>query len=515
MERCLYCMEELYKENDICPACGKALDLYSPESYHLLPGSLLCGRYYVGVCREYRGESIIYAGFDKLLQQKVNIKEFFPLEYAVRKKGRQHIELYVDEFRTPYNDGLKRFLGEAKRLAKLRDYKNIVKVLDAFEYNGTAYQITDDISGEKLSDIISQRKRLSTKETIELIEPIALTLEKVHSEGVIHRNISPENIVIEKDGTARLTGFGSLRHTSATATKTLSVIIDPGFTPEEQYISSGNQGAWTDVYALAATMYKCITGVTPEESVIRSKKDSLKRPSEYGIEISEDVDRAIMHALCTDITERTLTMGDFIEELRGSGRFSVTEKVNKWQIYWLLCALLWIVSITASIYMIRNSDDKDKRENAGVSVENTGSVENKADEEIESKSGVSNSEMYDSKVVDNTEVITSEEKISKEKDSEEVPTESMTTQEVKTDNKKDDNSDNTTERNTGSTTVTTQTSAAQKKQKESTTEKKTESKKKTTAKKTEKKQPEKKTTESTTKEAEKAATEDEVLYIED
>ncbi|MBE5922990.1 MAG: serine/threonine protein kinase [Lachnospiraceae bacterium] len=360
MERCLYCMEELYKGQEVCPACNRNVYVEKTEPYHITAGSSLNDRYFVGVSIEYRGESIIYAGYDNVLRQRVSVKEYFPLEYAVRKDDGHTVGLYINEFENVFNEGLRRFITEAKRLAKFRDNKGIVRILDIFEKNGTAYQIVDYVDGNRLSDIISKKGRLSIKETLVMLEPIAETLIKVHSEGVIHRNICPETIVIEKDGQARLIDFGAARHTSATNTKTLSVMIEPGFTPEEQYLSSGNQGAWTDVYAFAATIYKCITGVTPEESILRSKHDTLKRPSEYGIEIDDCIDDAIMHALSMDITKRTLTMSDFMEELHVGNKI-IEWKPMGWRIYAVCCLLLWVVSLTLSSMMLRKSSDNNKK----------------------------------------------------------------------------------------------------------------------------------------------------------
>lgn len=357
MKRCFYCMQEIVESQIKCPSCGRNPFDNKRESYHITPGTWLENRYLVGVSEEYRGDSIIYSGFDKILQQTVAIKEFFPLEYAVRGKDLISVDLYSKEFQMPYEDGLKAFIGEAKKLARFRNIDGITRIYDVFQDNNTAYQIMEAVSGRSLSDYIFEKGKLPVEETINLLEPVAISLIKIHSEGLIHRNISPDTIFIDGDGKAKLTDFGAARNASAIATKSLSVIIDPGFSPAEQYMSSGNQGAWTDVYALAATMYKCITGVTPKEAVSRSKEDLLRRPSQYGIEIDDEAEDALMHALCTDITERTLTISDFLDELHRDKSNVITKKINGWHVYAVVCLLLWTLSLTLSLHMLKKTSD--------------------------------------------------------------------------------------------------------------------------------------------------------------
>ncbi len=378
MKRCFYCMQEMLASQIKCPSCGRNPSDNKKEIYHITPGTWLENRYFVGISEEYRGDSIIYSGYDKTLQQTVAIKEFFPLEYAVRGRDLISVDLYSKEFQMSYDDGLKAFIGEAKKLARFRNIDGITRIYDVFQDNNTAYQIMEAVSGRSLADYIYEKGKLSVEETINLLEPVALALIKIHSEGLIHRNISPDTIFIDKDRKVKLTGFGAVRTASAIATKSLSVIIDPGFSPAEQYMSSGNQGAWTDVYALAATMYKCITGVTPEESISRSKEDMLLRPSQYGIDIDDEAEDALMHALCTDITERTLTISDFLDELHRDKSNVITKKINGWHVYAVVCLLFWTLSLTLSLHMLKKTSNHNR--NKGIIHTEKGfldSIENK------------------------------------------------------------------------------------------------------------------------------------------
>lgn len=370
MKLCCFCMHELVNIDNVCPHCGRNPLADKKEPYHITPGTWLADRYYVGISVEYRGDSIIYSGYDRVLQHPVTIKEFFPLEYTLREDDSITVGLFSYEFQVPFDEKLKSFIDEAKKLAKFRDDEGITRIFDVFRNNNTAYQIIEAVDGKRLSEYINERVKISADETVKLLEPVALSLIKMHSEGLIHRNISPETIVIDREGNAKLTDFGAAKATSATATKSLSVQVVPGFSPTEQYMSSGNQGAWTDVYALAATMYKCITGITPEEAIFRSKEDALKYPSQYGIEIDNDMEYAIMHALSTDITERTLTVSDFLEEIRSKANKGIKTKISGWFMYGLCCAILWIISISASCYMIHNHNQKKYENSIKITEEN-------------------------------------------------------------------------------------------------------------------------------------------------
>ena len=477
VKRCFYCMQEILTAEYNCPNCGHNPFDNKKESYHITPGAWLENRYYVGVSEEYRGDSIIYSGYDKILQQMVSIKEYFPLKYAVRVKGSINVDLYSKEFQVPFEQGLKAFISEAKKLAKFRDIDGITRIYDVFQDNNTAYQIVEAVNGCTLSDYISQKGSLPVEDTIRLLEPVASSLIKIHAEGLIHRNISPETIIIDKDGVVKLTGFGAARSTSATATKSLSVIIDPGFSPTEQYMSSGNQGAWTDVYALAATMYKCITGVTPEEAVLRSKEDSLRSPSQYGIEIDKDVEYAIMHALCTDITERTLTISDFLDELHRDNKLTYGKRINGWHVYAAACLLIWIVSISLSVFMLDNKKKISNKGNIYTEAENI-TKDSTLEKKTEAKA--------ETKITEKTTTETKTEAKMTEKKTTETKTEAKVTEKKTTETK-------------------TEAKVTNKKTEEKKSEKKSVSEKKTTAP----------ATESSAEISDNGSDSEEIIYIED
>ena len=175
-------------------------------------------------------------------------------------------------------------MKEAKTLAKFNTEDDVVNVIDFFEENGTAYIVMEFVDGETLSDIVAQKGKLTPDETLALLLPVMDSLKKVHAQGLIHRDISPDNIMVT-NGKVKLLDFGAARSMQAESNKSLSVMLKPGYAPEEQYRSKGEQGPWTDVYALCATMYKCVTGTTPDDATQRVYDDETKSPKELGIDI--------------------------------------------------------------------------------------------------------------------------------------------------------------------------------------------------------------------------------------
>lgn len=286
MNYCTYCMEET--EGNYCPNCGKAEKDYIPAAHHLQPGSVLNGKYLVGAVLGEGGFGITYIGHDLNLDMKIAIKEYYPSGQANRNTAStMDVTASVGQDKEFYVKGKKSFLAEARTLGKFANEINVVTVRDFFEENGTAYIIMDYLEGEDLKTYLERRGVMSFAEAYTLLSPIMSVLGKIHAKGLIHRDISPSNIMILSDGTVKLLDFGAARNVSGTDEKSLSIMLKPGFAPEEQYRSKGNQGAWTDVYALSATLYKMVTGVTPDDAMNRLFSDEVKSTSEYNIEITK------------------------------------------------------------------------------------------------------------------------------------------------------------------------------------------------------------------------------------
>jgi serine/threonine protein kinase len=181
----------------------------------------------------------------------------------------------------------------------------IVQIYDVFQENDTAYIVMEFLEGEDLGTRLKREKTISADEAVKIMVPVLEALSAVHQSKIIHRDIAPNNIFLCKDGRVKLLDFGAARSATGTYSKSLTVLYKEGYTAEEQYQSRGEQGPWTDVYAAAATMYKAITGVTPDGAMERRRKDRLKEPSKCGVKIEKNVERAIMNALIMDHKKRT------------------------------------------------------------------------------------------------------------------------------------------------------------------------------------------------------------------
>ena len=321
MKLCCGCMEKYADELNVCPHCGFAEGTKPENALHMVPGSILADRYVVGKVIGFGGFGVTYIGWDKLLETKVAIKEYLPSEFSTRVLGHTVVTVFSGDKQEQFNDGMKRFIDEAKKLAKFHSTPGIVKIFDSFEYNNTAYIIMELLEGETLADKLKRGETFSEDKAVEMMIPVIQSLEKVHSDGIIHRDIAPDNIFITNSGSVKLIDFGAARYATTTHSRSLTVIIKPGYSPEEQYRSRGDQGAYTDVYSLAATMYRMITGQTPPDALERraffenKKKDVLEPLHKYKKNIDQDKENAILNALNVRIEDRTPNMETFLYEL--------------------------------------------------------------------------------------------------------------------------------------------------------------------------------------------------------
>jgi serine/threonine protein kinase len=215
------------------------------------------------------GFGITYLARDTNLDQLVAIKEYLPVEVASRRPD-STVRSRSDTQRERYRWGLDRFIQEARTLARF-DHPNIVRVHSVFEFNGTAYMVMRFEEGDNLASLLERRGTLPERDLLRILLPVLDGLELVHNAGFIHRDIKPDNIHIRSDGSPVLLDFGSARHSLGKA-HTLTILVAPGYAPFEQYHSSSeNQGPWTDIYGLAATCYRAISGIQPMDAITRSK----------------------------------------------------------------------------------------------------------------------------------------------------------------------------------------------------------------------------------------------------
>jgi beta-lactam-binding protein with PASTA domain/serine/threonine protein kinase len=344
--RCLGCLNEFSEEFDICPFCGYTVGTPAKEAYHIKPGSLIHNRYLMGRVLGYGGFGVTYIGWDILLEQRVAIKEYLPSEFATRMPGNTDITVYSGEGEEQFISGMKSFVDEARRLALFNDVYGIVRIFDSFSDNNTAYIVMEYLEGKTVKTILNEKGKLSFEETTEFILPVLNALEQVHKAGIVHRDISPDNIFVTDSGEVKLLDFGASRYATTLHSKSLSVILKAGYAPEEQYRSRGNQGPWSDIYAVGATMYKMLTGQVPEEALERAAKDTLKEPSKLGVAIPVAAENALMNSLNVHSENRIQNANELAEALNGTitperkKEAKVRQDVGRWP--------LWLKVVSAS-----------------------------------------------------------------------------------------------------------------------------------------------------------------------
>ena len=286
--------------------------------YCLRKGTRLIGRYTIECVLGQGGFGITYLGMDELHKKKVAIKEFFPQGIVTRNiEYEDTVTVTLVGEKENYDKGKERFLKEAQTMAMFSKDKGIVKALDFFEINNTAYIVMEYLEGVTLKQYLRENKRIDAEDLVELLVPLIESLDEIHSQGLIHRDISPDNIMVLPDGRIKLMDFGAARDYTEFGEKSLSIVLKPGYAPPEQYQTHGVQGPWTDIYALCATMYKCITGENPPDAIDRLVDDHLKKISAFGIPVLPQIEEAIIKGMSVAANDRYQNVGDFCEDLYG------------------------------------------------------------------------------------------------------------------------------------------------------------------------------------------------------
>ena len=274
-------MHALAAGETVCPECGRPYGSVRAESFALKPGTILDGKYLVGEMLGQGGFGITYIGFDLLLEQKIAIKEYFPMSTGmVSREGRSTV-VWSDAVmqKSGVEKGFDSFLKEARKMAKLRSIPSVVGVNSVFIQNETAYIVMDFIEGETLLKKLQREGPMDYGTCVSLMTPIMQALSEVHKHGIIHRDISPDNIMVQNDGRLILLDLGAAKDLDIQGKdgnmQSSQMVAKQGFSPVEQYGRDGKIGSWTDVYAMAATIYYCCTGVLPPSATDRMIEDTL------------------------------------------------------------------------------------------------------------------------------------------------------------------------------------------------------------------------------------------------
>jgi serine/threonine protein kinase len=314
---CVGCME-----NDSglpeCPTCGRPFELPPRSPLQLKPRTLLHEQYLIGRALGDGGFGITYLSWDLGLESRLAIKEYMPNGVAGRSGGESKVVPYTEQTKQEFEWGLDRFLEEARVLKKFSNHPGIVAVDTVFKDNGTAYLVMEFLDGVTFEEFLARRGGRVTFETaMRVVLPSMDALAAVHAEGILHRDISPDNIYLTRAGKVKLIDFGAARNALGQKSRNLSIILKEGYAPEEQYRASGIQGPWTDVYAMAATLYHAITGRIPQPALDRQAQDNLQWPSQQQIQIEPRIEAALMKALAIKASDRFPSMEDFKAALTG------------------------------------------------------------------------------------------------------------------------------------------------------------------------------------------------------
>ena len=313
---CPGCMQHLKDSNTTCPHCGyPEKRLTVKDSLPIF--SILAGKYLLGAPLGKGGFGITYIAMHLPDEKIVAIKEFFPANLAVRDTDNETVVPADDTKAVYYRTGMKSFFEEGRILYLLSDIEHVVHVAEQIQANNTTYLVMEYVPGISLKKYMKQQQKLfSEQETLTLMQPILIAMQAMHQKGILHRDISPENLMLSPDNTLTLIDFGAARTFSRSDDDNLTVILKRGYAPEEQYHSNSRQGPWTDLYAVCAVMYQMLTGILPQEASARAEEDHLTPISRIeGLSLSPSTCAALEKGLQMDPMERYPDIGALMKVL--------------------------------------------------------------------------------------------------------------------------------------------------------------------------------------------------------
>ena len=313
---CPGCMKHREHPDKPCPHCGYPEDrLDYPDSLPVF--SILAGKYLLGSPLGKGGFGITYIAMYLPDETIVAVKEFFPADLAVRDSDRETVVPQEEAKAVYFRTGMKSFAKEGQILSQLSFVPHIVHVREMLNANHTTYLIMEFVPGIPLKKYMKARNGPFTeKQALDMLHPILLSLDTIHKQNILHRDISPENLMVLPDHTLTLIDFGAARTFSRNDDDNLTVILKRGYAPEEQYHSNSRQGPWTDLYAICAVLYQMLTGILPQEASARAVEDHLTPISQIrGLQLSASTCRALEKGLQLDPMERYPDISSLMKEL--------------------------------------------------------------------------------------------------------------------------------------------------------------------------------------------------------
>ncbi len=314
---CPNCFGSDYR-NGFCSSCGYRLQNdHNASGRNLSCGSILHGRYYVGRVLGTGGFGITYKAYDIPQRKVCCVKEYAPADMCQRSQDGRLLSLLSPSIEKPYYAGLKRFMDESQILSRLENIPSVVNITDTFQENHTAYFVMEYLDGADLKKVVQASEgHLPVQWVVDITIQVALSLGVIHMRtGIIHRDISPENIYITQDGRVKLIDFGSAKRTENGVKSGLSIVLKPKYAPPEQFSSEQLQGTFTDVYALASTCYYALTGTNVPPAPDRLAGKTYPPLKELKLGVSAAVSDAVDHALLLNVKKRTPDMQTLVAEM--------------------------------------------------------------------------------------------------------------------------------------------------------------------------------------------------------
>lgn len=313
--RCLRCMQ--VAQGYPCTHCGYDPAVAQGADYGLRPGVILNGKYVVGTILGQGGFGITYVGWDLALESKVAIKEYYPAGQVIRDNATGSLLhwLSTPQSETARNAGREMFLKEARKMSRVSGIPQVVRVRDLFQENDTAYIVMDFVEGQTLKESLRKTGPITWAQAERIFFPAIRAMEQVHREGLIHRDLSPDNLMLQPDGTVRILDLGAAKDLNVNSGASSMQVAKGGFSPLEQYTQRGGSGTWSDVYAMAATMYYSLTGILPPPVMDRMEEDQLRWDLEPLKALPGPALEAMKNAMILLPKNRTQTMGEFLAQL--------------------------------------------------------------------------------------------------------------------------------------------------------------------------------------------------------
>lgn len=403
-KRCFACMNRI--ESDICTRCGNNnADEANEDKTHLKAGTILHDQYFLGIAIEQNGEGITYVAYDTVDKKRVRIREFYPDTLCDRAEN--GCVIIKDGFILQYKSLLMDFTELSRQLMEFKSNNCLVKSKSIFLENNTTYVVYEDVAGTTLTRFLREKAgELSWEETENLFLPLLYTVKLLNSEGIIHRGISPETIIVTPQNELKLTGIctSSARANNSEIKSELYV----GYAAPEQYQKCTSYGEWTDVYALCAVLYKMLTGTMPPRADSRSAYEEIITPKQLNSVVPENVSNAITKGLSYNQESRIRNVKELIGELYSSQNVIVEKTSSDSSYYdkpkkttkkkiklpiWLIVVLITLpvlltIFLIAYKIVLKPTGSSSKNETSSI-VENTSSQDDKQVDAVTSNSKTS------------------------------------------------------------------------------------------------------------------------------